>query len=773
MEKKDTAFKSVNTSAARLDGWEKVTGRVLFGADYSLHRQLYAANVLSARAHAEIVGIDTSRARRVPGFAALITGADVPGSNSMFGRFPVLAGKEVKFIGDGVVTVAAETQEAAEEAASLVEVSYRDLPAVLSIEEAIAPGAPLVHEDVPGNLIEHAHHRMYFGKQPEEGFSQADTVLEREYTTGFAYTSYIEPEAVIAYPDPGRQGVVVEGTIQNPYSVRENVASALGLPMNRVRVIQTAIGGSFGGKDESVIVMSARCALLALMTRRPVKMVLKREESSLIGGKRHPYSGRYKAGVRKDGTITAIEDTVYARGGAYNKQAMFLNWRASVHAAGPYRVPRVRTDIYGVYTHTIYGTAYRGFSAPQLVFMVESFMDELAEACGMDPLSFRLKNCIQPGDTIATGQVLDPAKMPANLGDLLKAVTQKTGFSEKWQRYRSLRPNSRPGEVLRGIGLAATFRGAGLGGEGLDTGAAVVTLDRDGFLNVQSSSTEMGQGIRTAHAQIAAEVLGLTMDRISFSPTDTSITLDAGPTVASRGLLSGGNAVKLAAEKIRGRLIGAAADIWGCSEEDVDLRENTAYRVSAPEVSMSMPELAMECHRSRGIPLTAQGWFTPEPEVLNPDTGQGNAYPTYLFGAAVAEVVVDTGTGKITVERITAAYELGRAVNPALAIGQLNGGIMQGLGYALMEEIDDRGGELKTLNYDEYLIPGIMDAPEVDIMLFETDDHVGPFGAKGVGEIGIELVAPAIANAVANATGRRVRDLPLNFERVLLGRSLK
>ncbi len=785
----EISFKAVNKSFARLDGYEKVTGRVAFGADISKYRQIYAVNVLSPLAHAKIMQIDLSQAMKVPGFTAAATAADVPGSNSMFGRFPVLAAEEVKFIGDGVAVIAAETREAAVLAASLVKVTYRELPAVLTVKEALAPEAPRVHPDLEDNHIEHSHHKMYSGNV-ETGFSQADIILERDYTTGFAYTGYIEPEAVAVYPDPGRNGIVIEGTIQNPYSVRENVAAALGVPMNHVRVIQTAIGGSFGGKDESVIVMAARCAVLAAKTRRPVKMVLSREESSRIGGKRHPYFSHYRIGATRDGTITAIEDTVYAQGGAYNKQAMFLNWRGSVHAAGPYRIPHVKTDIYGVYTHTLYGTAYRGFSAPQLVFAVESLIDELAEACRLDPLEFRLRNCLKPGDTIPSGQTLDPEKMPANLREILLAVTDKTGFKKKWQenRIRAIQPGHQnlkqlTPQQLSGIGLSATYRGAGLGGEGLDTGAAVLTLDRDGYLNIQSSSTEMGQGIRTAHAQIAAEVLGISMDRVSFSPTDTSITLDAGPTVASRGILSGGNAVKIAAEKIRARLASAAVEILGCTrnphpsrnggKEALEFSNDTVYLSACPENSISLTELAMECHRNRGIPLTAQGWFTPEPEKLDHATGQGNAYPTYLFGAAVAEITLDPGTGKISVKKITAAYELGRAVNPDIVIGQLTGSIMQGLGYGIMEEIDVRSGALQTLNFDEYMLPGVMDLPEVDILLYETDSNVGPYGAKGIGEIGIELIAPAIANAFFNATGRRIRELPLNFERALLGKALR
>lgn len=774
MKKRETVYKVINKNHKRIDGYEKVTGRLVFGADQNMYNQLYARTVYSSYPHAEILNIDTSKAEAVPGFICSVTAADVPGSNSMFGRFPVLAGKKVKYIGDGVVVVAAETEQAAEEAASCVSIEYRELPALLSVEEALAEDAPRIHADADGNMIDFAHHKMRLG-DVEKGFKEADFILEQKYSTGFAYNGYIEPEAVIVYPDPSRQGIVIQGTIQNPYNIRECVAEALAVRMNQVRVIQSAIGGSFGGKDESMIVMSARCALVALKTRRPVKMVLTREQSFLESANRHPYYSHYKLGAGKDGTIFALEDCIYAQGGPYNKQAMFVNWRGSVHAAGPYRIPHVKTDIYGVYTNTVFGGAYRGFSAPQIVFAVESLIDELAEICGKNPLEIRLKNCLAEGDQLPTGQYLTRDKMPANLHEMLVAVAEKTDFANKWEKYRSVPHQT--GNILNGIGLSCTFRGAGLGGEGLDTGAAVLTLDRDGFLNMQSSSTELGQGIRTTHAQIAGEVLGMTMDKITFSATDTSITLDAGPTVASRGILAGGNAVKIAAEKLKKRLSGVAAELLNCGEDDLEFADNTVWDAAAvsdaEQHSLSITELAGECHRNRGIPLTAQGWFTPKPEHLDHHTGRGNAYPSYLFGVAVSEVLVDTGTGKITVKKITAAYELGRAINPEIVRGQLIGGLMQGLGYAIMEELDTRDGMLRTHNFDDYMMPGVMDMPEIDIILFESDDNVGPFGAKGIGEIGIELIAPSIANAFTNATGKRIRELPLNFERVLLGKALR
>jgi CO/xanthine dehydrogenase Mo-binding subunit len=763
-------FRSINKEAERIDAYEKVTGRVKYAADITFGNQLYAKTVYSSYPHAEITSIDPSEAEQVPGVVLIITAADVPGKNEMFGRFPVLAEREVKHIGDGVAVVAAETPEAAEEAAGKVKVAYRELPLAETAEDALAPGAVLVHEDAAGNIMENTHYPMYFG-DVEKGFAEADVVLEQRYTTHYVDQAYIEPEAIIALPDYYRRGVEIHGCIQNPYSIRQNVAAVLNLKMSEVKVLQSTIGGSFGGKDESVMLMAARLSVIAVKTNRPVKMVLTREESFLESCKRHPCVSRYKVGAKKDGTLTAVEDIIYTVGGAYNNKAMFANWRGSVHAAGPYRVPHVKTDLYGVYTHTVYGGAYRGFSAPQIVFCNESLMDELAEELGLTPKEIRLKNCVRPGDQIATGQRLDPEKMPAPLYEMIEDVCKRAGFDAKWKQYRE--ENKKPGTVKRGIGLAVTFRGTGLGGEGIDTADSRVTIEKDGSVTIQSGLTEMGQGMRTAHAQIVAEVLGISLDRITFLTTDTSATMDGGPTVASRGTLAGGRAMMIAAEKLRRRLAYVAAGMFGCGEDEIVHEDNMVFPAGKRGNAAALEQLIDTAAAGLGLSLSAVGWHNPGPEHLDHKTGQGNAYPSYIYGAAVTEIRVDTGTGKIDVEKLTAAYEIGRAINPQIVKGQLMGGLLQGIGFGIYEEIAFDGGYMKTLNYDDYLIPTVKDIPDFDIILYETDHRVGPFGAKGVGEIGVELAAPSIANALYNATGRRVRELPMNLEKVLLGKDLR
>lgn len=763
------SFKLVGEAKNRIDAYEKVTGKAKYCDDVSFGRQLYAVTVYSAYPHAEIKRIETGRAEALEGVVAVVTAKDVPGSNSMFGRFPVFAEREVKYVGDGVAAVAAESPEIARRAAKLVEVEYEQLPAVFEVEEAISEDSVKVHGDRKDNFIEHAHHKLYYG-DVEKGFAEADRIIERSYKTRFVDQMYIEPEAIIALPDPYRVGVEIHGSVQNPYSIRQNVAEALGMKYSLVKVIQSTIGGSFGGKDESVMSMAARCAILALKTGRPVKMVLTREQSMLESPKRHAYLAKYKIGLKNDGTITAVEDRIYTQGGAYNNKSMFANWRGSIHAAGAYRVPNVKTDVYGVYTNTIFGGAYRGFSAPQVVFANESLMDEAAAELGMDPRDFRLKNCLKPNDQLPTGQYLEPGKIPAPLEALINDVSERCGYDGKKREYAEFNEANR--ELKRGIGIAQTFRGTGLGGEGIDTAGATVTIEPDGSVNIQSGLIEMGQGMRTAHAQIVGEVLGIELDRITFTTSDTSAVMDGGPTVASRGTLAGGRAMQIAAEKLRDRLKAVAAEENGCPLEEIECQGMRYFRRGDSGKGFTFDELIAKTYRERGMSLSAQGWYNPGPEPLDHHTGQGNAYPSYIYGVAAPEIRVDMVTGKITVEKVTLTYEVGRAINPKIVEGQIYGGFLQGLGFGVMEEIEEKNGYVRSLNYDDYLVPTVKDMPEFDLKLFETDPNVGPFGAKGVGEVGVELAAASVSNALYAATGKRIRELPLNLERVLLGRAL-
>jgi CO/xanthine dehydrogenase Mo-binding subunit len=461
-----------------------------------------------------------------------------------------------------------------------------------------------------------------------------------------------------------------------------------------------------------------------------------------------------------------METHLTAIAGPYNKQLRFVNWRACMHATGPYEISHVSTRVDGVYTNTLFGGAYRGFSAPQVLFGSECFIDECAVEAGMNPMDFRLRNCLRAGSVLPSGQIVDSVTVPDNLPKLIGAVCEKTEFAAKWQKYNANQKNSGAG-LRRGIGLAATFRGTGLGAGGLEIGSARITASVNGTVQVQSFYTEMGQGLSTTLCQVVGEVLGLPLEKVSWLETDTSANMDAGISAASRGLMIAGDAAKKGAEILRDRMASILASYLECDAEEIEFRDEEIRGKAGQERSMSFQKGAQICLQTHGISLSAEGWSSQgQPLKFDPETNQGPVYPTYGLGAAVAEVIVDCLSGIITVEKITAAFELGKVVNPQIARGQFIGGLIQGMGYALMEEMNTQGGYLKTLNFDALMLPASMDTPPVEILFFESGSPLGPFGAKPAGEFGVEMAAPAIANAHANATGKRIRSLPLNLERV-------
>ncbi len=760
----------VGKPCARVDAWEKVTGRARYAGDYHVANELRLKSLYSPAPHARILRIHTAKAASVPGVVSLITADDVPGKNEMNGRFPVFVRGEAKYIGDALAAVAAETAEIAARALKLIEVEYEELPGVWTLEQAMTDRSlPPVHEDCTDNSIEGTYYPLRKG-DVEAGFREAQEVLERTYTVGFAEQAYIEPESVVVIPAPFRRGVEIFGCVQNPYTIRANVATVLGIAESNVRVVQTVIGGSFGGKDESVMNMAARCAIVALKTGRPVRMDLSREESFRESCKRHPFHMRYSLGIRKDGTLPAIKTELTCQGGAYNNKARFLNWRAVIHTAGPYRIPNIQADLFGKYTNTVYGGAYRGFSGPQVLFGIETLIDEAAARLGRNPKDFRLQNVLRLGDTIACGQLLQDGIIAAPLADMIKETSERTDFDKKWREWPEENKSSK--DIKKGIGIAITYRGAGLGGEGLDTSSAMLTICHDGSINLFSDHSELGQGMRTAHSQIAAEALGVDLGRIDFCPSDTSITPDGGPTVASRGTQSGGRAVLDAANKLRARLLEAAAGKTGQPKDELDIHADAVWDARG-KLLCSFDELVQYCVYPLGTDLSAQGWYNPGLYTIVHETQQGACYQTYTHGVAIAEISADMATGRVRVDRITAAYELGRTINPQLVYGQFAGGLMQGLGYALFEEIEEDRGYLRTMNFDDYLIPTVHDVPQIELLLYESKNPEGPYGAKGIGELGIELVAPSVGNALFHATGRRLRSLPFNLEWVLLGKALK
>ncbi len=774
----------VSTQQRRVDAWGKVTGKAKFAEDYNVAHQLYGKVLRSKYPHARILRIDTSKAAQLPGVEAVLTAKDIPGSK-VFGivvkNQAILAEEKVRYLGDGVVLVAAVSKEIAEKTITLINVDYEPLPVLPDPETAMQPDSPRIHDDSPEYEFRNTfvHHKVRKG-DTEKGFAEADFVIERRFKTQFIEHSYLEPEAVLAEPSE-QGGVKITGSIQNLFSSRRSVATFLNLDLNKVEIIQTTLGGSFGGKDEVMTAMCCRSALLALKTGKPVKMVNSREESMLESYKRHPYVMYYKWGVKKDGRITAMEQRCIADGGAYASMSPFVTWRSVVQATGPYHCENVKTDVYAVYTNNNYTGAMRGFGSPQVNFAIESMMDELAEKVGKNPLEIRLQNGFERGAVTATGQKLEHN---VSLKEVLTKAAHSSSFAKKWNDYRHQPPSPKK----NGIGIACSYRGVSLGAEGTDAAGTIVSVQTDGSMIVSSGITDMGQGAQSAMSHIVAEVLGISLDRIQFLNTNTSRVPDSGPTVASRGTIMGGSAAKRAAEIVRATLLDVGSKMTGITAEALDLRENYLVHTlgetpvppgveSGDSTSRrckrlaSFTELAAETFR-RGKPMYGFGWFKSPKTSWDEEKGQGEAYFTFVYGCNVAEVEVDTQTGKVDVVEFTSVHDVGKAISRGGVLGQIYGGVAMGLGYGLLEEFDFEDGVPKHLNFDEYLIPTSMDVPPVKAIIVENEDAAGPFGAKSIGEPANEIAAPAIVNAIFNATGQRVYELPANLERVLLGHKL-
>ena len=746
----------------RVDAWGKVTGTAKFAADYSLPHQLFGKVLRSKHPHARIVSIDAEKAAKLPGVEAVLAAKDIPG-NRTFGivvkNQEILAGEKVRYLGDGVALVAARSVEIAEEALRLIEVVYEPLPVVSDPEIAMWEDAPRVHPE--GNVF--VHHKVRKGNI-EKGFAASDFEIQRRFRTQFIEHSAIEPEAVLAEPAE-HGGIRIIGSIQNLFSSRRSVAAALNMDLNQVQLIQATLGGSFGGKDEVMTSMCCRAALLARATGRPVKMVNSREESMLESYKRHPYAMYYRWGAKKNGTITAMEIRCIADGGAYASMSPFVTWRSVVQATGPYACENVKTDVYAVYTNNNYTGAMRGFGSPQVNFAIESMMDELAERVGMNPLEIRVKNCFHRGSVTATGQKLDHV---VSLQEVLEKAAEGIGFEEKWKKYRA----ASEGTHRRGVGLACSYRGVSLGAEGADAAETVVSVQTDGSVIVSSGITDMGQGAGTQMSQIVAAVFGVPIGRVRFLNTDTNRMADSGPTVASRGTIMGGAAAKNAAEIVRATLLDVAAGMTGLSPRELEMAEGYVVKTADRSRLASFAEVAAECFE-KGRPMHGIGWHRSPKTTWDEAAGQGDAYFTFVYGANAAEVVVDTETGKVDVEDFVSVHDVGRAINRDAVRGQMIGGVAMGLGYGLLEEFVLEDGIPAQHNFDEYLIPTSMDVPPVRTVIVENEDPAGPFGAKSVGEPANEIAAPAIVNAIFNATGKRITELPADLERVRLGHALR
>jgi CO/xanthine dehydrogenase Mo-binding subunit/CO/xanthine dehydrogenase FAD-binding subunit len=750
----------------RVDAYEKVTGKAIYGDDIQLPGMLFAAVRYTDIPAGKITKIDVSEAEKLAGVKAIARFKDIPGQTRLG---PIRADQyalvddEVFYSGDVIAAVAAESKEAAHSAADLIKVQYEPITGVFDPREAIKPESRLVHPEYKSNTM--VHYPLQKG-EIKKGFKQSDHVIERDYKTGFHEHAYIEPESITAVPDPTTKGFKIYGSIQNPFTTRKVIALFLGLNLNQVNVFGSTLGGSFGGKDDIINYMGCRAALLSKMTGKPVKLTYSRENSIKESYKRHPYYLNYKVGFDKNGKLNAMKIKVIADCGAYSSQTFFVTWRSVVQATGPYEIANVETDIYGVYTNNTYTAAFRGFGSPQIIFAQESLMDEIAEICEISPFEIRQLNGYKQNSITASGQKLSGHKV--SLNEVMTTAMKKAEYEKKIEEFKKL--NEKEDRFAYGIGFSCSYRGCSLGAEGTDATSAIVSVQADGSIYVLAGLNENGQGMRTAFSQIAAEILGTKMNKVVFLEPQTATITDGGPTVASRGTITGGNAVILAAEKVKDRIFSAIKD-----KIDVEKLEDTIWQngiIKGQSKEISFDEAAEIAYR-QGLNLSAYGWWNAPEVSWDEETGQGNAYFTYVYGCQIAEIKVDKSTGKIDVIKVTAAHDVGKVINQTGAEGQVTGGVMQGLGYAVLEDYNIQNGEVKSTNFDEYLIPTIKDIETIDPILVENEDKFGPFGAKSLGEPTLELTSAAINNAFKFATGKHSYEIPLTLEKVFLNKQLK
>lgn len=591
------------------------------------------------------------------------------------------------------------------------------------------------------------------------GFESSKTIVEAEFGTSFVEHAYMEPECAIAAPEPDGSITIYAG-MQHPFSTRRVVAAATGLLLARTRIIQTTLGGGFGGKDDTISAICARAAILAMRNNRPVKIRYTREESVRESYKRHPFIARYKAGIGKDKKFKAMEIDMTADSGAYCSMSPFVIWRPTVQCTGPYIVPNVKCDTRAVYTNNTFTGAMRGFGSPQHIFACESFIDMCAERIGMDPLKFRKLNFFRQGSTTHTGQRLSSHKVA--IGSVVDHALSEFGWEEKFPLSSRGRP--REDGLLYGVGFACSYRGVSLGAEGNDFCSAIVNVQPDGSVLLEVGVSENGQGLKTAMVHICAREFGINESHIRFIDTDTSSIPDGGPTVASRGTLVGGNALIDAVDKIKEMMRPVLKELLGSSKKPYLYKDG---RVINPQNKKSLPFEAVvaACHKKK-MYLHALGIFQGPKVNWDEETGQGNAYFTYVYGCQACELTVDPKSGRTKVEKVVAAHDVGCAINPQMAIGQVFGGIMMGLGFTLSEEIRHQNGVIQNVNFNTYRIPRSTDAPEMVAILVDNPDPAGPWGAKSLGEPTNELMGAAVANAIHYATGIRFTQAPITAERI-------
>ena len=737
----------VGQPVRRIDAVGKVTGETLYPGDINRPEQAYMKVLFANRPHAVILRVDTARAEALEGVIAVLTAKDVPVNE--YGLImpdqPVLCGPgsskpyadRVRFVGDQVALVIAETEEIAAQGRDLIEVTYEDLPVISDPIEAMAPGSRLLHPDRESNIF--CQYRIRKG-DAEAAFAQADFIIEGEYRTPVQEHAFLQPEAGVGYIDEeGRVTVEVAG--QWTHEDQEQIAHALDLPVGRIRVIYPAIGGAFGGREDMSIQIILALAALHLKEQRidrPVKIIWSREESIIGHHKRHPYIIKARWGANREGKVIAAQAEVIADGGAYAYTSTKVLGNATLMCTGPYEIPNVRVDSYAVYTNNLPGGAFRGFGGPQGAFAAESQMNRLAEVIGIDPVEIRLRNVLREGALLSVGT---PLPEGVSLPKVIEQCAHEAGWRQSaagWQYDREMAPEpfnlEQPAEshLRRGLGFACSFKNVGFSFGAPENSWATVELQGGAEIEraiIRQAGADVGQGAHTAMSQMAAEALGIPVEKIEMVVSDTASTDNSGSSSASRMTFMSGNAIK-----------GAA-------------------------------ELALERWRAEDRPAIGRyQYHPPSTAPLDPETGHSKPNFAYGYVAQAVVVEVDLETGHVHIIDVISANDVGRAINPQQIEGQIEGGVVQAAGYAILENFVQQGGYVQTQHLSTYLIPTVLDVPErVRSLILEYPDPIGPWGARGMAEMPFLPLAPAITAAVHNATGAWFYEFPLTPERVLRG----
>lgn len=739
----------------RPDAIEKVNGDAKFTDDLKFDKMLHAAVKRTYVPHGFLKSLNIEKARALDGVVAVLTADDIPGQQThglVIHDWPSMIGidERVRYVGDAVAIVAAETRDIAVEALALIEAEYELVDPITDPVQARSEDAPDLHEN--GNLLKHIKVRK---GDMDTGFAEADVILERVYHTATTDHAFLEPECSIArLTAEGRMEIYVGSQI--PYADRYQVALALGWDEKRVRVLGQLMGGGFGGKED--IAGQIHAALLANVTQRPVKLLYDRHDSLIAHPKRHATQIKVKVGAKKDGTLTAMETELYGDTGAYASLGEKVMTRATTHSSGPYDIPHVKADCYAMYTNNPPSGAFRGFGVTQSAFAVESLIDTLAEELGMDRIELRTKNALRVGSVTNTGQLLNES---VGLLECIEKMVAKMNELSDGDPFEA-KPMPDAPHILKAWGLAASYKNTGLGGGAPDKAGAEVELYPDGHLEVRTSSAELGQGLVTVLQMIVAEEFSLPAKRVKVLVMDTDLTPDGGPTTASRQTFVTGNAARLAAQSLGDAISATLAEKYNIAPDQISFIEGL---VQVGEQQIELGEVVGMMKEEGRDARTLYEYWAPETKPLGEG---GDMHFAFSFASQAAEVAVDTHTGKVKVLRVIAATDVGKALNPLGLRGQIEGGVMMAIGNALTEEFIMEDGHPFTDRLARYRIPSISYTPEIIPIVVEDPAVEGPYGAKGVGEVISIPTTPAITNAIYNAVGVRIDNLPIDQEKLLL-----